>query len=371
MKTNELFPWENTDPKDMDGEIWIDCVGFDGYYSVSNLGRVKSEPRWVNRGKSPFMMKGRILKQYIKLGAVSMQFSIDGIITRINVPALVGSAFIRETNSGEVYCHKNKLQYDNRVENIMITSYSESTQLGYKLGVNWDWGIGSASSKSKDEYLKKFGIYENGVLVAKICVSCMREIPIEDYNRNEGDNRYRKCKDCIAKRDGVIDIGKHKRESDLNKSGLQTCSVCKEIKSIDTDFPKNKYRKSGISKNCKVCNKKLHKEYIKKQNSEFGDFYVKQYALRVYGLKKTTDTDIEKYRNEIKEKNKPKYFIDGLEFKTRRDFGRYIEKKYKIKCATVERRLENGFNEQDCTIPNNIFRSNGIKKSYELRKIKN
>lgn len=351
-----LAPHEDLSLNDLPGEEWIDCIGFDGYYAVSTLGRIKSSGRWVRTNGGGERWKPElILKQHVnKKGQCEVAFSVDGITTKIHTPIAVGMAFLGDCKENEVYCHKNKIGIDNRVTNLQIMTYSKSNKISWDLGIICDWGIGTASARAKEDYLKKFGIYENGVLVAKICTACMREIPIEDFSRKGEHNRYHKCKECIAKRDGVIDIGKQKREAELIKAGLQTCSVCKEIKSIDKDFPKNKHRTSGISKNCKVCNVKLHKLYIKNQNETIGDFYVKQWALRNFKIRAKTEEEINKYRLMIIQRNInneiPKYFVDNQKFLNLSDFARYIEDKYNIKKDTTEARIRAGYTEEKCKL---------------------
>lgn len=36
------YPYQNLDLVDMEGEEWKSCIDYDGYYEVSNKGRVKS-----------------------------------------------------------------------------------------------------------------------------------------------------------------------------------------------------------------------------------------------------------------------------------------------------------------------------------------
>lgn len=44
-------------------EIWKDVKGFEGHYQVSNLGQVKSIPKFRKNGKGGgFIQKGRIIK---------------------------------------------------------------------------------------------------------------------------------------------------------------------------------------------------------------------------------------------------------------------------------------------------------------------
>jgi len=48
-------------------EIWKSVKGFEGFYSVSNTGRLKSHERIVT-GKRNFTFPGRIIKPYDRKG---------------------------------------------------------------------------------------------------------------------------------------------------------------------------------------------------------------------------------------------------------------------------------------------------------------
>ena len=52
----------------MSKEIFKDIEGFEGYYQVSNQGRVKSLERWVNsKGGSLCLVRERILKAHERI----------------------------------------------------------------------------------------------------------------------------------------------------------------------------------------------------------------------------------------------------------------------------------------------------------------
>ena len=40
----KLF-YKNTDITDLPNEVWIDVLGYDGLYSVSNMGRIRKKPK--------------------------------------------------------------------------------------------------------------------------------------------------------------------------------------------------------------------------------------------------------------------------------------------------------------------------------------
>lgn len=51
----------------MEQEIWKDINGFEGYYQVSNLGKVRSLDRFINGRK----VNGKIIKPFVtKIGYI-------------------------------------------------------------------------------------------------------------------------------------------------------------------------------------------------------------------------------------------------------------------------------------------------------------
>ncbi len=250
-KDNILPCFIRTKPN-LEGEEWRDCLGYDGIYSVSNLGRIKSEQRYDCRGR---LIKERILKQTIcSKGTPSVKFSVNGVACTKEPIGLVGESFLGEKKDNEVYCHKNKNPLDNRLKNIIITTNSNSREISYKVGVQSDWGIGEQSRKVKEDREKEFDIYEDGILTRRICSCCFKDLEISCFyfHSNITGLRY-ECKDCSNRHRGVMDIGKHKNRIELAKAGLRYCSVCKVLKSLDKDFGKNVNQYLGKSNNCKSC----------------------------------------------------------------------------------------------------------------------
>jgi hypothetical protein len=266
MKTKKLnttkmdvMPCFNRSIEDLENEEWRDCIGYDGIYSISNYGRIKSETRYDSAGR---LIKERILKQtFSAKGIPSVKFSLNGIAITKDPMILVGESFLREKKQGEEYCHRNKNKADNRLSNITIETRKRSKEICYELGVLSDWGIGNISIKAKEERSKIFDIFENGILKRRICYCCSRELSIDEFYLREGTVYRNECKGCVKKHMGVIDVGKQIDRNELAKSGLRYCSVCKELKSLDLDFGKSKSAFMGKSNNCKSCVKKLNERY--------------------------------------------------------------------------------------------------------------
>ena len=101
-------------------EQWLPVVGYDGYYSVSNLGRVRSESRTVmdkngNRRRLP----QKILKPDKKpSGHLVVSLWRNRNREKPYVHRLVLEAFVGEAPPGTQACHWNDDKEDNRLENL-------------------------------------------------------------------------------------------------------------------------------------------------------------------------------------------------------------------------------------------------------------
>ena len=180
----------------LENEDWIDALGFDGVYQVSNFGRVKTLGRWVSNGKSERWVKERIRKLYTgKDGRITMIFNYENKATSVNLPAIIFFSFYPEKRYlDKKYCvaHRNKIKNDNRLENLILIKISDSHKINHiekllpHLKINND--------KRKDEYLK---------LTHKICKTCNEKKEIErfEYGRNNClICRGRSKKDAYIKR---------------------------------------------------------------------------------------------------------------------------------------------------------------------------
>lgn len=103
-------------------EEWRPVVGYEGYYEVSNLGRIRSLDR-VCSLNSKIMPKrtyrGKILVQRVtKDGYCTLLLCKDGYHRGVRVHRIVAQAFIPNPNNLPHINHKNEIKNDNRVENL-------------------------------------------------------------------------------------------------------------------------------------------------------------------------------------------------------------------------------------------------------------
>ena len=103
--------------ENIENEKWKDVPYYEGYYMVSNYGRVKSVERVLFNVRRR-VYHSQILKQTIKLGYMSVTLNKEKKFKSFSVHRLVGMAFIPNPDNLECINHKNEIKTDNRVENL-------------------------------------------------------------------------------------------------------------------------------------------------------------------------------------------------------------------------------------------------------------
>lgn len=141
-------------------EIWKDIPNYEGYYQVSNLGRVRSLDRTVtfSNGYDRFY-KGRVIKGSVNnSGYKVFHLSINNIARAFLGSQLVAMAFLGHEPSGNtlVVDHVNGDKSDDRVKNLRIVTNRANSTICFRsdknsfsseyAGVYWDkksskWGV--------------------------------------------------------------------------------------------------------------------------------------------------------------------------------------------------------------------------------------
>ncbi len=112
----------------MENEIWIDVIGYEGKYQVSNTGKVRS----LNYNNTRGLV--RELKQKInRYGYMQVSLSKNNIKKDFMVGRLVATHFIPNPNYKDVVIHL-KDNKDNSVENLRWAYHSESKHNMYNKG---------------------------------------------------------------------------------------------------------------------------------------------------------------------------------------------------------------------------------------------
>lgn len=112
----------------MTSEMWRSLPGYEGYYEVSDLGRVRSLNRTVIRSGHQLKLKGQVLIPRIckSNGYAYVNINKDGVVKHCTVHRLVATAFLfANPNDALSVGHINGKRADNRLLNLRLNSQGE------------------------------------------------------------------------------------------------------------------------------------------------------------------------------------------------------------------------------------------------------
>lgn len=110
-------------------EEWRNIIGYEGYYQISNYGRVKSIPR---KG----IVNGLILKQSLNhKGYPRIRFCKNYIKSTSTVHRLVANAFIPNPKNKPQVNHKNGIKINNFLYNLEWSTGLENMRHGFSSGL--------------------------------------------------------------------------------------------------------------------------------------------------------------------------------------------------------------------------------------------
>ena len=109
-------------------EQWKDCVGWENFYQVSDLGNVRSKERPVKTCLGIAVKGGNVLKKIIATTGyevVNFTSSNQGRKQEL-VHRLVLLSFVGLCSDGKQACHANGIRHDNKLENLRWGTVKEN-----------------------------------------------------------------------------------------------------------------------------------------------------------------------------------------------------------------------------------------------------
>lgn len=127
-------------------EIWKDIIGFEQYYQVSNLGRVRSKDRIVITPKTSYFKKGRILIPSLdgKGNYLFVGLHVNNKVKLIYIHRLVAQNFIPNPHNYKQVNHINENKKDNRADNLEWCT------------AEYNMNYGTAMQRAKETYASHY-----------------------------------------------------------------------------------------------------------------------------------------------------------------------------------------------------------------------
>ena len=120
-------------------EKWKDVKEYEGFYEVSNLGRIRRKDGKVKSGiknNDLRFIKGKMLKQHLKRnGYLTVDLSKQNKVKTISVHRIVATAFLEPIEGKDQVNHINGNKTDNRIENLEWVTSSENRIHAFKTGL--------------------------------------------------------------------------------------------------------------------------------------------------------------------------------------------------------------------------------------------
>lgn len=129
--------WQNRSINDLNGEMWVDIVGYEGLYKVSNMGRVKTMERPdLETGYGNYYRESLIRKQNLGTSQYpSLILFRDKRRRPRMVHRIVAEHFLPNPENKRCVNHKNGIKTDNRLDNLEWMTHSENSYHKFQIGL--------------------------------------------------------------------------------------------------------------------------------------------------------------------------------------------------------------------------------------------
>jgi hypothetical protein len=151
-------------------EIWKDIEGYEGYYQVSNNGKVKSLNRTVIRpsyGGCKLSVKEKILKDAYASGYRNVVLCKNEKQTNRRVHILMAKAFLPNPYNLSDVNHINGIKNDNRLENLEWVSHRENCTHACPKRKKTSKYIGVYYNKGSKLYISRIQIESKRIYIGK------------------------------------------------------------------------------------------------------------------------------------------------------------------------------------------------------------
>lgn len=179
--------------EDFEGEVWKDIPDYEGWYQVSNMGRIKSLDRQFSLQRicdhipRILSLKGQIIKASCKYGEYLMcHLKKNGTSKAVKYHRIVCTAFHENTENLPEVNHINEVKTDNRADNLEWCTREYNAK--------WGTAIERTTAKTRNHPNTSRPVYQ----FTKDCVLVKKYPSIKQASRETGikeTNISSVCKD--------------------------------------------------------------------------------------------------------------------------------------------------------------------------------
>lgn len=130
-------------------EVWVDIRNYEGYYQISNKGRIKSLARKVSRGGFTHTKPERILCHWC--GTTSLYDCVrlfkGGVGTKFTVHRLVAEYFLKDWDPRLEVNHLDGNRYNNAADNLEMCTHRRNMEHAIANDLKRDYGEKSPNVK--------------------------------------------------------------------------------------------------------------------------------------------------------------------------------------------------------------------------------
>ncbi len=118
-------------------DIWVPVLGYEGYYEVSNTGKVRSLPRLLRRADGHFSKhKGRELNPSVgRTGYLFVNLSANGVAVTKYVHVIVWVAFYGAVPYWLEINHEDGIKANCHIDNLDLTTPKGNTRHAMQHGL--------------------------------------------------------------------------------------------------------------------------------------------------------------------------------------------------------------------------------------------